>query len=57
MKIMYKVVVLAVFFCNVLVAKSEKNSAKKVVVDTAIDKKPVLNTAPEKKSITLNSLN
>lgn len=49
MKIMYKVVVLAVFFCNVLVAKSEKNSAKKVVVDTAIDKKPVLNTAPEKK--------
>ncbi|NBP02491.1 MAG: peptidyl-prolyl cis-trans isomerase [Proteobacteria bacterium] len=49
MKIMYKVVVLAVFFCNILVGKSEKNSAKKVVVDTAIDKKGAVNTAPEKK--------
>jgi hypothetical protein len=51
MKVMHKVVIVSVFFCNAFAIKAEKKSAKKIIVDTAVDKKVVVNTVPEKKVV------
>src|SRR5574343_1586541 len=49
MKVMYKVVIVSVFFCNLLTEKAEKEVKKEIVVGTAVDKKVTVNAIPEKK--------